>query len=411
MLDLSFGQAGDVPVPGDYDGDGRADLAVFRPSTAQWVILPSGTGQATFGQFGLATDVPVPGDYDGDGRTDVAVFRPSSAQWWIRPSQSGVAYPVTFGLATDSLVPADYDGDGRTDLAVFRPASGAWWIQRSSTSTIEQRNWGSATDVPVPADYDGDGAADAAIFRPGTAEWWVKESSTQNQVQVRFGLGTDTPLPGRYTGGDRDRIAVLRAALLPQSITFTSTAPVEAPLGGTYDVAATGGGSGNPVTFSSSTPLVCTIDGSTVAFVALGSCVIAANQAGGGGFEAAMEVTQSMAVVLPFTFAPPTLPPPALNGASAGSVVRISFDLGGNRGLAVLAPQSPASAPVSCTPPHAATGPSVATKGAGGGLTYAASSGLYTYAWKTEKAWRGTCREIVLQLIDGTSRSAIYQFR
>src|SRR5690606_36534060 len=75
-----------------------------------------------------------------------------------------------------------------------------------------------------------------------------------------------------------------------------STAPTEAVPGDTYTAAATGGGSGNPVTFSSTTTTVCRLDGSTVTLDAPGTCTIAADQAAGNGFRAAQRVTQDIAV-------------------------------------------------------------------------------------------------------------------
>jgi hypothetical protein len=85
-----FGQPGDIPVRGDYDGDDRIDIAVYRPSTGVWYIQPSHHDCYALGgcpfvsvQWGQDGDVPVPGDYDGDGRTDIAVWRPSNGMWWI----------------------------------------------------------------------------------------------------------------------------------------------------------------------------------------------------------------------------------------------------------------------------------------------------------------------------------------
>jgi hypothetical protein len=82
----------------------------------------------------------------------------------------------------------------------------------------------------------------------------------------------------------------------PQSITLASSPPNGAVVGGTYTVSATGGGSGNAVTFTSLTPTVCSVAGNAVSLDAGGTCTIAADQAGSAGYLAAAQVTQSFAV-------------------------------------------------------------------------------------------------------------------
>lgn len=189
---VSWGVGGDRPVPGDYTGDGSAERAIWRPSTGTWWIQ----GVATI-QWGQAGDVPVPGDYDGDGRLDTAVWRPATGDWWVRGQ-----FTRKLGTAGDVPVPADYNGDGRTDLAVWTPATGAWKVEGEST-----RQWGQFGDHPVPADYDGDGRSDLAVWRPGTGTWWVRGQFTQ-----QWGAFGDVAIPRDTTGDGTAELVVWRAS-------------------------------------------------------------------------------------------------------------------------------------------------------------------------------------------------------
>jgi subtilisin-like proprotein convertase family protein len=145
-------------------------------------------------------------DYDGDGRADVAVYRPLTGDWFISQSgASGALLQIPWGAPSSSglgdiQVPADYDGDGITDVAIFRQATGDWFIRRSFDGTLLQVNFGAASsaglgDTPVPADYDGDGQADIAIYRATTGEWFLRSSSGQGVTVKAWGFpgAADTP--------------------------------------------------------------------------------------------------------------------------------------------------------------------------------------------------------------------------
>lgn len=199
---IQFGSTGDIPIPADFDGDGRADAAVYRGgatpgSQSFFFYRPSsqpGSGFVTV-QWGSNADKPVIADFDGDGRVDVAVFRPSTGAWYIQQSMQGF-FAVAFGIAEDKPVVGDYDGDGRADIAVFRPSNGVWYLLQSRAG-FAAAQFGIATDLPVAADYDGDGRTDIAVYRPENGGWYLLQS-TNGFGAVGFGIATDKPIPNAF---------------------------------------------------------------------------------------------------------------------------------------------------------------------------------------------------------------------
>jgi hypothetical protein len=142
---------------------GSADLVAWRPSTGIWYVLKSTDGSVFTLQtmvqwgYGAAKDIPVPGDYDGDGRIDLGVWRPSIATWYVLKSSEGYDtqryLAVQWGESGDAPVQGDYDGDGRTDLSVWRSSTSTSLVLKSSEGYSAQQclaiQYGNSTTAPA----------------------------------------------------------------------------------------------------------------------------------------------------------------------------------------------------------------------------------------------------------------------
>lgn len=164
-LYFSWGLAGDLPVPADFDGDGWEDLAIWRPSSGYWAVVHSSLGASKdesaiiWKQWGAAGDYIMPGDYDGDGKADLVVWRSTNGNWYICSSvhryDCSIGQTFQFGLLGDIPIRADYDGDGILDLIVWRPSSGTWYIKQTSNAEELSIQWGLPGDEPLCAGITG----------------------------------------------------------------------------------------------------------------------------------------------------------------------------------------------------------------------------------------------------------------
>lgn len=207
-----FGINGDRIVPGDYDGDAKTDVAVFRPATGYWYILNSLDSSLRAQAFGQAGDLPLAGDYDGDGKTDLAVYRPSNNNFYLMHSSDNSFHFQQWGASGDLPLAGDYDADGRTDLAVFRPSGAVFYVQRSSNGTVLGQQFGTSGDNPIAADFDGDGKTDIAVYRPSSGGWYYLQSSDNSFRGVAWGASGDIASAADYDGDGKGDIAVFRPA-------------------------------------------------------------------------------------------------------------------------------------------------------------------------------------------------------
>jgi hypothetical protein len=257
LFDVTFNPpspTASVPVPADYDGDGKADLSV-RTSGGVWVIDYAANGfgavDATFFGFGGVGSVPVPADYDGDGKADLSV-KTSTGAWSIDFSNNGFgALDVTlqgYGLSESRPAPADYDGDGRADLSCHSTSSGIWRIDYAANGygvwDVNLGGYGLAENRETPADYDGDGRADISIHSTTQGKWNIDYAwngfGTWNQSLGGYGGSDNREVPADYDGDGRADISV-------RSDTFQNWVIDFAPAFGSWNASFSGYGGGVPV--------------------------------------------------------------------------------------------------------------------------------------------------------------------
>ncbi len=166
---VAYGRAGDTPLCGDWDGDGRDTIGVRRGRT--FLLRNQNTGGPAHHSFlfGRSGDLPVVGDWEGDGTDTVGVVR--SAQWYLASTHSASSPTRTFryGSPTDVPIVGDWDGDDLDTIGVRR---GRYTMVRGSLSGgVAERTMlvGDATDVPVVSHFDPAATDAVSLWRPRPA--------------------------------------------------------------------------------------------------------------------------------------------------------------------------------------------------------------------------------------------------
>ena len=216
------GIPGDIPITGDWNGDGHTKIGIYRPSNGLFILDTNGNGVIDTGDsvFNLHIgkspgDIPVTGDWNGDGRTKVGYFRQGFL--WILDTngdglfEQGSDQVFAFGgIAGDVPVVGDWTGTGTSKIGVVRQGF-LWILDANGNGTLDGTGPGEDLvfpyggipgDVPITGDWNGSGIAKAGIFRQGFL--WVLDANGDQQIDAGdyvFGYGGipgDIPVAGKW---------------------------------------------------------------------------------------------------------------------------------------------------------------------------------------------------------------------
>ncbi|MFE2548119.1 hypothetical protein ACFXGI_06155 [Streptomyces sp. NPDC059355] len=128
-----FGVAGDLPLTGDWNGDGKDTFGVYRPSDQTFYATNDNSSVSMLSTFGNPGDVPLAGDWNGDGTDTIGVYRPSDQTFYLTDDNRNVAYTLTMGVEGDTPMTGDWNGDGKDTIGVYRSSDQTFYLSDSST--------------------------------------------------------------------------------------------------------------------------------------------------------------------------------------------------------------------------------------------------------------------------------------
>jgi hypothetical protein len=206
-----FGAPGDLPIVGDWDGNGTTTIGLYRPSTSTFFLRNNNsTGlppdiTVSFGD-GPGGDIPIVGDWDGNGTTTIGVYRPSTSTFFLKNTNTSGAPDISapFGAPGDVGVVGDWDGNGTTTIGLYRPGTSTFFLRNTNSTGAPDISapFGAPGDTPIVGDWDGNGTTTIGLYRSSGLIFFLRNTNSTGapDVSVPYGAPGDTPIAGNWDG-------------------------------------------------------------------------------------------------------------------------------------------------------------------------------------------------------------------
>jgi hypothetical protein len=225
-----FGLVGDIPIIGDWNGDGKDEIGIYRPSTSQFALDMDGNGLFNAAvdrktSFGLVGDTPIIGDWNADGKYEIGIYRPSTAQFALDMDGNGLFNATldrktSFGLVGDTPIIGDWNADGKYEIGIYRPSTAQFALDMDGNGLFNaavdrKTGFGLVGDKPIIGDWNGDGKYEIGIYRPSTAQFALDMDgnglfNATLDRKTSFGLVGDTPIIGDWNADGKYEIGIYR---------------------------------------------------------------------------------------------------------------------------------------------------------------------------------------------------------
>jgi hypothetical protein len=213
VIALRYGNPGDIPVTGDWNGSGKTQIGVYRPSDETFYLGDvNGVSEWSY-HYGNPGDDPITGDWDGSGATQIGVYRPSDETFYLGDVNGLSTADYPFGNQNDVPITGDWDGSGRTQIGVYRPSDETFYLGDVNGFAPTVETFGDSGDIPITGDWNGSGRTQIGVYRPSTATFYLQETTVSPPAPLVVTAPVTTPLPAPAPGPPGHRRVSVRLTI------------------------------------------------------------------------------------------------------------------------------------------------------------------------------------------------------